>query len=98
MEFAQGDPEYVPYSGFESWGITTDPANGTELTADHDGKHIKVTVNDLEVFTEAPLIVTSVQEGAALDPETASFDKNLANQEDVRVEVNWLENALELSK
>lgn len=98
LEFAQGDPEYVPYSGFESWGITTDPANGTELTADHDGKHIKVTVNDLEVFTEAPLIVTSVQEGAALDPETASFDKNPANQEDVRVEVNWLENALELIK
>jgi putative cell wall-binding protein/chitodextrinase len=95
LKFDNGEPVVVGFNQFEDWGITTDPANGTVLTADHDGQNIKVIVNGLEVHTD-PLIVSSVQEGVELDPETAIFDKNPANQKDVKIEVKWLGNALEL--
>lgn len=88
LEFDTGDPVYSGYGNFEYYGITTDPANGTELTAAHNGQQIKLTCNGIEVLTDS-LVVTSEAEGADLIPATADFDKKLVNQADVRVEVQW---------
>jgi chitodextrinase len=79
----------MDFSDFEyAAGGAADPANGTELTAAHNGQQIKLTCNGIEVLTD-PLVVTSEAEGADIIPATADFDKKSANQADVRIEVQW---------
>ncbi|HHV64615.1 MAG TPA: hypothetical protein GXX46_06030 [Peptococcaceae bacterium] len=43
-------------------------------------------------------MILAFQEGVELDPTTAYFDKNPVNQKDIRIEVKWLGNVLELIK
>ena len=49
----QGTTKEVAFADFETNGITATPANETELTAEHNGKPVKITKGNLSAQTEA---------------------------------------------
>lgn len=92
----ESDPWRIGFDDFEVMGITTDPANGTELTASHHGQSIKVSYGGFTVWTDS-LSVTEPVEGATLVPSACTFDKNPTLQEDVLVELQWFHKLLYVS-
>jgi len=88
----------IEYSDYAYMGITTEPAHGTILTAEDDGRKVKVSCNGHYDET-APLKVTGVPaDGAYLSPARADFDKNPAYQADVYTELQWWHNILSVTE
>ncbi len=52
--YSDSSIQEIPFSGFASYGITTSPANGTELSKeDHHGASVKISLGNLSVDTQA---------------------------------------------
>ncbi len=79
--------DYDPID-FGNMGVTVEPEHGTILSALDHGKTIKVSCGGFDAFSN-PLSVTEKPAGSTLNPATATYDKNLANQGDVKVEIIW---------
>ena len=87
----------IEYSDFAYMGISTEPAHGTILTAEDDGRKVEVICNDCWVETE-PLQVTEFPaEGADFLPAKADFDKNPIYQADVSTQIQWRHNILSIT-
>ena len=87
----------IEYSDFAYMGISTEPAHGTILTAEDDGRKIKVSCNGYYVETEPLQVTGTPAEGADLSPKQADFDKNPAYQADVDTEIQWWHNILSIT-
>ncbi len=87
----------IEYSDFEPMGISTEPAHGTILTAEDDGRKVKVSCNGYYAETEPLQVTGTPAEGADLSPKQANFDKNPAYQADVGTEIQWWHNILSIT-
>lgn len=87
----------IEYSDFAYMGISTEPAHGTILTAEDDGRKVKVSCNGYYAETEPLQVTGTPAEGADLSPKQADFDKNPAYQADVGTEIKWWHNILSIT-